>query len=121
MGLSPRADRPSHEVTAYLIEHGYEIVGVRPAQEEILGRPCYPRLADVPGELEVVDVFRSSESIPALVDELLALPAGRRPRLLWLQQGVTHPEAEERARRAGIRVVSDLCILREHARLQAGS
>jgi predicted CoA-binding protein len=112
VGLSPHPDRPSHEVTRYMIEQGYEICGVRPAQREILGRPCYARLADVPGPLEIVDVFRNSEAIPALVDEVIPL----RPKVLWLQEGVSHPEAEERARRAGIRVIADRCILKEHAR-----
>jgi uncharacterized protein len=113
VGLSPRPDRPSHGVTQYMIRHGYEITGVRPAQKAILGRPCYSSIREVPGPLEIINVFRSPDSIPPLVDELIPL----KPVALWLQLGITHPEAERRARDAGIFVVSDRCILVEHSRL----
>lgn len=113
IGISPRPERASYYVTEYMIEQGYEIYGVRPAQAEILGRPCYPKVSDVPGPLEIVDVFRASEAIPEIVDEILPL----KPKVLWLQSGITHPEAEERARAAGISVVSNRCLLQEHSRL----
>jgi predicted CoA-binding protein len=113
VGLSPEPSRPSYGVTQYMLAQGYDIVGVRPGTSEILDSPCYASLAEVPGELEIVDVFRAPEHIPALVEELIPL----KPKVLWLQEGVTHPEAEARARRAGIEVFSDLCILKEHARL----
>lgn len=113
IGISPRAERPSYYVTEYMIDQGYEIYGVRPAQKEILGRPCYPKVSDVPGPLEIVDVFRASEAIPEVVEEILPL----KPKVLWLQSGITHPEAEERARAAGITVISNRCILQEHMRL----
>jgi predicted CoA-binding protein len=113
VGLSPKSDRPSYEVTAYMIEHGYEIVGVRPAgPKEILGKPCYPSLKEIPGQLEIVDVFRSPEHIPPLIDELIPL----KPKVIWLQLGISHPEAEAKARAAGITVISDRCILVEHSR-----
>ncbi|MGZ3698137.1 MAG: CoA-binding protein [Bdellovibrionota bacterium] len=114
VGLSPEESRPSNEIARYLIAQGYEVCGVRPGGiREILGRPCYAKLADVPGELEIVDVFRSPEHIPALVAELLPL----KPKVLWLQLGVTHPEAERLAERAGIQVISNRCILVDHQRL----
>lgn len=113
VGLSPKPNRPSHGVTAYMMRQGYEIVGVRPAQKEILGRPCYDSLEAVPGELEIVDVFRAPEHVPEVVDQAIA----RGAKVLWLQEGVTHPEAEEKARKAGLVVVSDRCILKDHARL----
>lgn len=117
VGLSPNPDRPSHDVTDYMIRQGYEITGVNPGHDSILGRPCYRSIAEVPGRLEIVNVFRRSEQIPSFVDELLSLPPTRRPKVLWLQLGITHAEAEERARQAGIEVVSDACILVEHQRL----
>lgn len=117
VGLSDSPDRPSYGVTSYMIDHGYQITGVRPGRTEILGRPCVGHLRDVPGPLEIVDVFRAPEYIPALVDELIPL----KPKVLWLQLGITHPEAEEKARRAGIQVVSDRCILVEHRRLLGGA
>ncbi len=113
VGLSPDPSRASYGVTRYMMSHGYEITGVRPGSSEILGRPCYASLAQVPGELEIVDVFRASEHVDALVDELIPL----KPKVLWLQEGVTNAQAEARARAAGITVFSDLCILKEHARL----
>lgn len=113
VGLSPQPHRPSHGVSRYMIEQGYDVVGVRPGADTILGRPCYASLRDVPGPLEIVDVFRASEAIPELVDELIALS----PKVLWLQEGVTHDVAEAKARQAGIIVVSNRCILKEHIRL----
>ena len=113
VGISPQPHRASHGVSRYLIEQGYDVVGVRPGADTILGRPCYASLSEVPGPLEIVDVFRASDAIPELVDELIAL----KPKVLWLQEGVTHDVAETKVREAGITVVSDLCILKEHIRL----
>lgn len=113
VGLSPKADRPSHGVTRYLISQGYEICGIRPGGAKILDRPVYGSLTEVPGPLEIVDVFRSSDAVPEIVDQVIALGA----KVLWLQEGVTSPEAEARARAAGIWVISDRCILKEHRRL----
>jgi uncharacterized protein len=112
VGLSPKPDRPSYGVTEYLIRQGYEIVGIRPAQKEILGKPCYSSLREAPGPIEVVDVFRAPEFVPQIVDEAIAAEA----KALWLQEGVTHPEAEAKARQAGMIVISDRCILKEHIR-----
>ncbi|MEQ1875149.1 MAG: CoA-binding protein [Bdellovibrionia bacterium] len=114
IGLSPQAGRPSHGVTRYMIQQGYNIVGVRPGGiKEVLGRPMYETLADVKEDFEIVDVFRSAEFIPETVDEVLKTKA----KVLWLQEGITHPEAEERARKAGLTVISDRCILKDHIRL----
>ena len=114
VGLSDKPDRPSYGVTQYMITQGYEIYGVRPAgPDSILNRPCFKTLAASPQPLEIVDVFRSPEHIPALVDELIPL----KPRVIWLQLGITHKAAEAKARAAGIAVVSDRCILVEHRRL----
>ena len=117
VGLSPEPDRPSHGIADFLIDQGYDVVGVRPLQKEILGRPCYSSLKDVPGSLEIVDVFRNREHIPKLVDEILALAPEKRPKMLWLQDGVYDDDAEDLARKAGITVVSDRCIYRDHRML----
>ena len=114
VGLSPQPARPSFGVTEYMMNHGYEICGVRPGGlKDIMGRPVYEKLSDVPGPLEIVDVFRANEFIPSVVDEVLRSDA----KVLWLQLGITHPIAEERARSAGLTVISDRCILVEHRRL----
>jgi len=117
IGLSADPSRPSHRVAAYLIEQGYDVLPVNPTAPEVLGRKCYPTLADVPGPIDLVDVFRRPDAVPGVVAEVLALglPA------LWLQEGVVHADAEEAARAAGVFVVSDRCILKEHLRLLAAS
>ena len=117
VGMSPKPIRPSHGVSQYLITHGFDVVGVNPGTTEILGKPVYPTLSDIPGDLEIVDVFRSSEFVPEIVDQAIAKGA----KALWLQEGVSHPEAEEKARQAGLLVVSNRCILKEHRRLSAKS
>ena len=122
IGLSPVANRPSYGVTRYMIEHGYQIWGVRPASpKEILGRPCVESLSDLKEDVDIIDVFRNPEAIPEVVNEIEAWmktkPEGHKPKLLWLQQGITHPEAEAKAKSLGLRVISDACILVEHARL----
>lgn len=115
VGLSPDPSRPSFGVTQYMISAGYEIVGVRPKEKTLLGRPCYPSLSEVPKPIEIVNVFRANEFIPEIVDEAIKIGA----KALWLQLGVFHVEAEKKAKEAGLLVVSDACILVEHRRLRA--
>ena len=122
VGLSPQPNRPSNGVTRYMIREGYEIFGVRPgAPSEILGRPAVERLRDLKWDVDLIDVFRNSDSIPDLVDEIeewfKLIPESKRPKVLWLQQGITHPKAEDRARTLGLTVISDRCILVENSRL----
>lgn len=119
VGLSPKPERPSFEVSEFMKSKGHQIIGVNPGQTQIAGRPCYPDLrtaeAAHPDFLKMIDVFRSPESIPALVDEILSLK--KKPEVLWLQLGITHPAAEAKARAAGIQVVSDRCLVIEWRRL----
>ena len=122
IGLSPVASRPSNGVTQYMINQGYEIYGVRPGSPtEILGRRCVETLTDLHEDIDIFDVFRNSESVPGLVVELEAWltqqPDRAKPRTLWLQEGVGNRAAEIHARALGLMVVTELCILKEHARL----
>lgn len=122
VGLSPVPARPSFGVTKYMIDHGYEIYGVRPASPpEILGRPCVEKLSDLKEDIDIIDVFRNADAIPQLVDEIEEwmknMSPERRPKCLWLQLGITHPEAEKKAEKLGLKVISDKCILIEHRRL----
>lgn len=110
VGLSPKEDRPSHMVTQYLVRKGYDVVGVNPAHESIMGLPCYISVLDLPGEVEIVDVFRDPKAVPEIVDQAIT----KKAKVLWLQEGITDHEAEEKAAKAGILVISDLCILKEH-------
>jgi len=118
VGCSPKTERDSHRVAAYLQGAGYRVIPVNPVAEEILGEKVYADLAAIPGEIEIdiVDVFRRPEHIPAVVDDVLARGAGA----LWLQLGCSHPESEQRAADAGLMIVSDHCIKIEHQARCAG-
>ena len=116
VGLSPSPDRPSHGVAQYLQDAGYRIVPVRPDVDTILGEKAYPDLpsaATAAGPLDIVNVFRRSEAIAALGDQILAV----RPRLVWLQVGVRDEQTAARLTAAGIPVVMDRCIMADHPRL----
>ena len=117
LGASPKQDRASHRVMRFLIERGYEVVAVNPGQAggTILDRPCYARLADVPHAIDMVDVFRRSEAIPRVMDEVLDLTPP--PRVVWLQLGIVHEASARRARDAGLTVVQDRCPKIEFSRL----
>ena len=113
VGLSPKPHRDSHRVARYLLERGYDVVPVYPREESILGRPVYRRLQDVPAPVDLVDVFRRSEELPAVVDDALAAGV----RALWFQLGCIHEEAAQRAVEAGCTVVMDRCLMVDHAAL----
>lgn len=112
VGLSPNADRPSFRVAQGMQELGYRIIPVRPKITSVLGEQAYPDLASVPHKIDLVNVFRAPEHVPTLVDECITLGI----RYLWLQDGVIHEEAAQRARAAGISVVMDMCIWRDGGR-----
>jgi len=113
VGLSSKMERPSYNVARYLMEHGYEIIPVNPYEDEVLGQIAYPRLTDVPGHVDIVNVFRRSAAMPEVVRSSIASGAGA----LWTQLGVVHHGAADDAVAAGLTVVMDRCILVEHARL----
>ena len=110
VGLSPDQGKPSHEVAAYLKRAGYRIIPVNPACQEVLGERCYPTVSDIPGEVEIVDIFRRSEFVPEIVEQSIAKGA----KVVWMQEGVVHEAAAQRAEAAGIAVVMDRCMLKEH-------
>ncbi|HBG04038.1 MAG: CoA-binding protein [Geobacteraceae bacterium GWC2_58_44] len=114
VGLSPDPAKPSHGVAAYLKRSGFRIIPVNPAcRQEILGERCYPSLAEIPGEVDIVDVFRRSEFLPEIAEEAIAKGA----KVLWMQEGVVNEAAAAKAEAAGLDVVMDRCILKEHSRL----
>jgi predicted CoA-binding protein len=117
VGASPAEHRPSHFVVKYLAERGYNVFPINPGQggKEIAGIPAYARLADVPEPLDMVDVFRSPEFVPGILDEVLALPY--RPKVFWTQLGVRHDEAAAHAEAAGMTVVMNRCPKIEYGRL----
>lgn len=115
VGLSSNPLRPSHGVAAYMQSHGYRIIPVNPNIDDCLGEKSYASLFDVPEKIDIVDIFRRSEFVEEVVDQAIQLnvPA------IWMQEDVIHEQAAEKARKAGIFVVMDRCILKEHrARLR---
>jgi predicted CoA-binding protein len=113
VGLSPKPQRDSHRVARYLQEHGYEVVPVYPREETILGETVYRRVRDVPGPIDLVDVFRRSEHLPAVFDDVLASPA----RAIWTQLGCVDEDGAARAREQGLTVVMNRCVMVDHARI----
>ena len=115
VGLSNNPMRPSHGVSAYMQNQGYRIIPVNPHIEECLGESAYASLLDVPDKIDIIDVFRRPEFVQEIVDQAIRLKVPA----VWMQEDVIHEAAAEKARRAGIFVVMDLCILKEHrARLR---
>jgi len=112
VGLSPKPDRPSFGVSQAMQRFGYRIVPVRPALSEVLGEKAYAKLSDIPFPVDLVNVFREAAAIPGLVEEALAInvPA------IWIQEGIVHDEAAEKARAAGLTVVMDRCIYKDYMR-----
>lgn len=113
VGLSNDVFRASHGVAAYMQEQGYRIIPVNPNETEVLGEKSYPDLLAVPVPVDIVDVFRRSEFVPDVMDQAIRIGA----KALWMQEGVQHAEAAAKGRAAGLIVVENLCILREHRRI----
>jgi predicted CoA-binding protein len=112
VGLSSRRIRPSYGVSQYMQSAGYRIIPVNPNETEVLGEKAYATLEDVPEPVDIVDVFRRSEYVPEVVESAIRIGA----KAVWLQEGVNHEEAVRRAKEAGLAVVVDRCILKEHRR-----
>lgn len=104
------SDRPAFTIPAMLQANGVQVIPVNPRIDSSLGVTSLKGLSELQGPPDILDVFRRSETIPELADEILALPAGIRPKVVWLQSGITHPEAEARLEAAGFKVVSDACL-----------
>ena len=112
IGLSIKPERDSHRVASYLKDAGYEIIPIHPAQDEILGERAYAKLTEVPPErgVEIVDIFRRPDMVMPHVEEAIAIGA----KVVWFQEGIINNEAADRAREAGLQVVQNLCMLKEH-------
>jgi predicted CoA-binding protein len=109
VGLSPKESRDSNRVAKYLVGRGYEVVPVNPGQREILGKPCFKSLKDIPFGVDMANLFLNPSRVPPVVDEAIELGV----RVIWMQLGVVHNESAAKARKAGIEVVMDRCIMRE--------
>ena len=117
VGISAKPDRASHGIARFLVGQGFDVVGVNPVlKEDVLGIKVYASLTDVPDPIDVVDVFRRSDTVPPVVDEAIAVKAGT----VWMQEEVIHEEAAAKARAAGLDVIQDRCLYKEWLRLMNG-
>ena len=116
VGLSSNQEKESYWIVSYLKEQGYRIFPVNPTATEILGEKAYPDLLSIPEKVDVVQVFRKPEDVPAVVDEAIKIGA----KVVWMQEGVRHEEAAQKARAAGLQVIMDACMRATHRRLMIG-
>ncbi|MFC1917190.1 CoA-binding protein [Chloroflexota bacterium] len=117
VGASPNSERPSYVVNAYLTDNGYQVIPVNPGVDKILGKTSYPDLSSIPEKVEVVDIFRKSEDVPPIIEEAIKIGA----RAVWMQEGVINEEAGRRAKDAGLMVVMNQCMRKEHLRIHEKS
>ncbi len=122
VGLSKEPGKDSHRVSAYLKQHGYRIIPVNPFADEVLGEKSYPSLLEIPSEIqktiEIVDIFRPAKDVPPIVEQAIKLKQTYgKPFVVWMQLGIVNEAAAETARRAGLIVVMDKCLMVEHHRL----
>ncbi|MCH7611370.1 MAG: CoA-binding protein [Chloroflexi bacterium] len=116
VGLSKNPARPSHSVPQYLKDRGYRIIPVNPMAEELLGQKSYPDVRAIPEAIDVVQIFRKPEEVPAIVEDAIAVGA----KVIWMQLGLVHERAAKRARSAGLQVVMDRCMRATHRELNLG-
>ncbi len=110
IGLSPKPDRPSHQVASYLQQKGYKVIPVNPGHDSILGEKCYPSLGDVPEQVDIVNIFRRAEHVLPIVREAVQAKA----KVIWMQEGIKHEEAARLAEENGLVVIMDRCIKVDH-------
>ena len=113
IGMSKHSGKAAQYVPKYLSEQGYDITPVNPTTDEILGKKCYSEISKVDGDIDIVDIFRPSDQVLPIIKEAIK----KKPKVIWLQEGIHNLEAEELARNAGIKVVFNRCMLAEHQRL----
>jgi len=113
VGISPKEARDSNRVAKYLMDQGYEVVPVNPGQREILGKPCFKTLKDIPFPIDMADLFLNPTRVPPVVDQAIEIGV----RAIWMQEGVVHNESAQKAGKAGIPVVMNKCIKKEHMKM----
>lgn len=113
VGMSKNSEKAAYYVPKYLSENGYNIIPVNPTADKILDKKCFPNLDVVNEKIDIIDVFRPSEDVMPVIEDAIK----KNPRVIWLQEGIHNPEAEEIARKKGIKVIFNRCMLAEHQRL----
>ena len=117
VGLSANPERPSNVVATYLKEKGYKIIPVNPGEKTILGETSYPDLSSIPEKVDVVDIFRQSEAVPPIIKEAIKIGA----KVVWMQEGIKNEAAAAEAEKAGLKVVMDHCMRKEHIKMSGGN
>jgi len=113
IGASLKPERPSHWISVYLKAQGYKVIPVNPGLTDVLGDKCYKSLSDIPEPVDIVDIYREPGAVPGIVDEAIA----KKAKVIWMQQGIVHNAAAEKAKAAGLKVVQNKCIYQEHMNL----
>lgn len=113
IGMSKHVNKAAHYVPKYLYENGYDVTPINPTTDEILGKKCYASVSDMASEIDIIDVFRPSGQILSVIQEVIQ----KKPKVIWFQEGIHNPDAEEMAKKVGIKVVFNRCMLAEHRRL----
>ncbi len=111
VGISPKEDRPSHRIARYLMDQGYRVFGVNPGISELFGQKVYKSVLDIPEPIDVVDIFRSADAVPEIVEEAIQ----KKAKVIWMQLGIVNNAAADRARAAGLKVVMNTCISVAHS------
>ncbi len=114
IGMSKNPEKDAYSIPEFLMKNGYEVVPVNPTADEILGKKAYKKLGDVPGEVDIVDVFRPSEDVPNYVQDVIE----KKPKVFWEQLGIHNAEAEEKIAEEGIRIVYDRCMMQEFRKMR---
>lgn len=113
VGMSKNSSKAAHYVPKYLSDNGYDITPVNPTADQILGKKCYSSISEIDEEIDIVDVFRPSDHVLPVIQEAIK----KKPKVIWLQEGIHNSEAEDLAKKAGIKVIFNRCMLAEHQRL----
>lgn len=113
VGMSKHEYKAAHFVPKYLADNGYNVIPVNPSADEILNKKCYEKVSDISSDVDIVDVFRPSDQVLPVIQEAIK----KKPKVIWLQEGIHNPEAEDLAQKEGIKVVYNRCMLAEHQRL----
>lgn len=113
VGMSKNSSKAAHYVPKYLFDNGYDIIPVNPTADEILGKKCYSSISEIDEDIDIIDIFRPSDQVLSVIREAIK----KKPKVIWLQEGIHNTEAEELATQAGIKVIFNRCMLAEHKRL----
>ena len=115
IGMSKNSSKAAHYVPKYLSDNGYDITPVNPTIDKIMGKKCYSSISELNEEIDIIDVFRPSDQVLPIIQEAIK----KKPKVIWLQEGIHNPEAEDLVKKTGIKIIFNRCMLKEHQRLSS--